>query len=89
MATSSGPTSNPLLDVPVPRLATVVTKKILSFGKSESASSWSTLHNHAVLMSLSELSTVSADEAPQASDIFLAIYLSHTHANIVPGPSIN
>ena len=84
--THSGTTFNPLLDVSVPRLAAAVTKKLLSRGvqKTESVSPWSTLYNRAVLVSLSELSTVSVDEAPQASEVFLAIYLSLSHAN---GPS--
>ena len=49
----------------------------------------STLYNRAILVSLSELSTVSAYEADQASEIFLAIYLSLTHVNGAPGPSID
>ena len=78
--------SNPLLDVLIPKLATTITKKILSCGKTESAS---TLYNRAILVSLSELSTVPADEASQASEIFLAIYLSFTHADRAPGLSID
>jgi len=89
MAMSSGLMSNPLLDNPVPRLAAVVTKKILPYRKSEPASSWSTLCNRAVLVSLSELSTVSVDEAPQASEGFLAIYLSLIRRNMAPGSLID
>jgi hypothetical protein len=73
--------SPPLLDVLMPKLAAVVTRKILSCRKTEPHSSWSTLYNRIVLVSLSELSTVSTDEAPQASEGFLAIYLSLSHAN--------
>jgi hypothetical protein len=76
---------NPSSDLPIPRLAVVVTKAILSFEKAEPASSWSTLHNRAALVSLSELSTVSADEAQQASEIFLTIYLSLCHVNKAAG----
>lgn len=80
--------SNPLLDILMPKLAAVVTKKILPYRKTEPHSSWSTLYNRVVLVSLSELSTVSTDEAPQASEGFLAIYLSLSHANRASGSSI-
>jgi len=75
--------NQPLLDVPVPNLATNVTKKILSHGtrKTKPASSWSVLYDRAVLASLHELSAVPVDEAPQASEVFLAIYLSLSHEN--------
>ena len=91
MATSLGAVPNILLDVPVPKLTTVVTKKVLFHRarKNESASSWSILYNRAVLASLSELSTASVDEAPQASDIFLGIYLSLSHENRSPGALID
>ncbi|KAF9647481.1 hypothetical protein BDM02DRAFT_3187912 [Thelephora ganbajun] len=73
------------IDVPVPKLAVIVAKKILSYRKTESALSWLTLYNHAILVSLSELSTVSAGEAPKASEVFLAIYVSLSHGNRAPG----
>ena len=90
MTTSLGVKPNLLLDVPVPKLAAVVTKKVLFHGaqKTEPASSWSILCDRIVLASLSELSTVSVDEAPQASEMFLGVYLSLSHENRSPGSSI-
>ena len=83
MTRSLGTKLTLLLDVPVPKLATVITKKVLFHGarKTKSASSWSMLYDRIVLASLSELSTVSVDEAPRASEIFLGIYLSLSHEN--------
>ena len=90
MAMPSGAIPNPLLDDPVPKLATVVTKKIISYGvrKAKSVSLWSALYNRAILVSLLELSIISVDESSQASEIFLAIYLSLSHANRSSGLSI-
>lgn len=90
MATSAGVKFNRPPDVSVPRLGTIVAKKILSYGirKIEPVSPWSTLYDRAILVSLSELSIVSVDEAPQASEIFLAIYLSLTRPNRTIGSSI-
>jgi len=87
---SLGENPNLLLDVLVPKLAALVTKKVLFHGaqKTESASSWPILYDRIVLASLSELSTVSVDEAPQASEIFLGVYLSLSHENRSPGSLI-
>lgn len=86
MSISSGTILNPLLDVPVPKLAAIITEKILSYGTTELTS---TLCDRAILVSLSELATVSVDEAPQASETFLAIYLSLVHENRAPSSSFN
>ena len=76
----------PPLDIPVPKLAAIVTKTILSYGKTGTTPA---LYNLTVLVSLSELSTASADEAPQASELFLAVYLSLSRADRVFGSSID
>lgn len=62
----------------------MVTKKILTYGNTGTAP---TLYNLAVLVSLSELSIVSADEASQASELFLAVYLSLSRVNRALGSS--
>lgn len=90
-AAFSGALLNSLLGVPVPELAAVVTKKIVSPGirKTEPAPLWSALYHRTMLVSLSELSVVSVGEAPQASEIFLSLYLSLSHADRPHGPLID
>lgn len=82
----SGSNVHPPQDISVPRLGTVVAK-ILAVRKAEPTPSWIALHDRAILLSLSELSTVSVDEALQASDTFILIYLSLSYVNRTSGSS--
>lgn len=78
--------TNPPLDIPVPKLAPIVTKKILSYGKTGTTQA---LYNLTLLVSLSELSTASAGEAPRASELFLAVYLSLSRGDRALGSSVD